>query len=162
MHCNNDGIEVGMNLVWHDWQIGDLNVNALHDILALRNQVFIVEQRCSYQDIDGRDLAVGNRHITAYHNGRLAAYARLLAPGSDGEAVTIGRVIVAPDARGRHLGHLLMEHALTACARHWPQKPLCLSAQAHLQNFYAGFGFVATGDVYDEDGIPHIAMRRPH
>ncbi|MCL2896509.1 GNAT family N-acetyltransferase [Brenneria tiliae] len=148
-----------MNLIWHDWHVADLNVYSLHDILALRNQVFIVEQRCPYQDIDGRDLADGNRHITAYHNGKLAAYARLLAPHPGNDVVTIGRVIVAPDARGRHLGHLLMEHALTACARHWPQKLLFLSAQAHLQDFYAAFGFVATGEAYDEDGIPHIDMR---
>lgn len=149
-----------MTLVWHDWRSEDLSVHSLHDILALRNQVFIVEQRCPYQDIDGQDLAAGNRHIAAYHQGTLAAYARLLASGSDGEAVTIGRVIVAPAARGRHLGRQLMEQALAACARHWPHKPLYLSAQAHLQPFYAGFGFVAAGDVYDEDGIPHIKMFR--
>lgn len=148
-----------MNLIWHDWRVEDLNVYSLHDILALRNQVFIVEQHCPYQDLDGRDLADGNRHIAAYHNGRLAAYARLLAPHPGNDAVTIGRVIVAPDARGLHLGHQLLEHALMACARHWPQKPLYLSAQAHLQNFYAGFGFVADSDVYDEDGIAHIDMR---
>ncbi|QTF07195.1 GNAT family N-acetyltransferase [Brenneria izadpanahii] len=148
-----------MNLIWHDWRVDDLNVYSLHDILALRNKVFIVEQNCPYQDLDGRDLADGNHHITAYHNGRLAAYARLLAPSPAKDAVTIGRVIVAPDVRGMHLGHQLLEHALMACARHWPHKPLYLSAQAHLQDFYAGFGFVATGDVYDEDGIPHIDMR---
>ncbi|MCG8157997.1 GNAT family N-acetyltransferase [Brenneria goodwinii] len=148
-----------MNLIWHDWRVDDLNVYSLHDILALRNQVFIVEQNCPYQDLDGRDLADGNRHVTAYHNGKLAAYARLLAPSPANDAVTIGRAIVAPAARGQHLGRQLLEHALLACARHWPQKPLYLSAQAHLQDFYAGFGFVATGEVYDEDGIPHIDMR---
>ncbi|MEC5344390.1 GNAT family N-acetyltransferase [Brenneria populi] len=148
-----------MNLIWHDWRVEDLNVYSLHDILALRNQVFIVGQNCPYQDLDGRDLADGNRHIAAYHQGRLAAYARLLAPSAANDAVTIGRALVAPDVRGRRLGHRLLEHALLACARHWPQKPLYLSAQAHLQHFYAGFGFVAVGDVYDEDGIAHIAMR---
>ncbi|MFC3396601.1 GNAT family N-acetyltransferase [Brenneria rubrifaciens] len=148
-----------MNLIWHDWCIEDLNVYSLHDILALRNQVFVVEQTCPYLDIDGGDLADGNRHIAAYDNGKLAAYARLLAPRPDKGAVTIGRVTVAPHARGQQLGHQLMEHTLLACARHWPQKAIFLSAQAHLRPFYAGFGFVAAGEVYDEDGIAHIDMR---
>lgn len=147
-----------MSLIWHDWDVADLNVYSLHDILALRNQVFVVEQTCPYLDIDGRDLVDGNRHITAYHDGKLAACARLLAPHPNNDVVTIGRVIVAPHARGQHLGHQLMEHTLIACARHWPQKHLFLSAQAHLQTFYGAFGFVATGEEYDEDGIPHIDM----
>ncbi|MEE3652280.1 MULTISPECIES: GNAT family N-acetyltransferase [unclassified Brenneria] len=147
-----------MNLIWHDWSVDDLNVYSLHDILALRNQVFVVEQTCPYQDIDGRDLEEGNRHITAYDNGKPAAYARLLAPHPGNDVVTIGRVIVAPPARGQHLGHQLMEHVLISSTRHWPQKHLFLSAQAHLQHFYANFGFVAIGEVYDEDGIPHIDM----
>lgn len=148
-----------MNLVWHDWGIEDLNVYALHDILALRNQVFVVEQSCPYQDIDGRDMVDGNRHIAAYDNDKLAVYARLLAPHPGNEAAAIGRVIVAPHVRGRQLGHQLMEQALFACARHWPQKTVFLSAQAHLQRFYADCGFVATGEIYDEDGIAHIDMR---
>ncbi|RLM19073.1 GNAT family N-acetyltransferase [Brenneria alni] len=147
-----------MNLLWHDWCVDDLNVYSLHDILALRIQVFVVEQTCPYQDIDGQDLADGNRHIAAYHNGKIAAYARLLAPHPGNDAVTIGRVIVAPYARGQHLGHQLLEHVLAACARHWPRKHLFLSAQAHLQHFYAAFGFIATGDLYEEDGIAHIDM----
>ncbi|PWC15780.1 GNAT family N-acetyltransferase [Brenneria roseae subsp. americana] len=147
-----------MNLIWHDWGVEDLNVYSLHDILALRNQVFVVEQTCPYLDIDGRDLADGNRHIAAYDNGKLSAYARLLAPAPGNDAVTIGRVIVAPHVRGQQLGNQLMEHALLVCARHWPQKAIFLSAQAHLQSFYASFGFVATGSVYDEDGIAHIDM----
>ncbi|AUG99574.1 GNAT family N-acetyltransferase [Pectobacteriaceae bacterium CE70] len=148
-----------MNLIWHDWGIDDLNLYSLHDILLLRNQVFVVEQHCPYQDIDGRDLTVGNRHVTAYQNGKLVAYARILAPHSDHDAVKIGRVIVASPARGEHVGHQLMEHVLIVSARHWPKKPLFLSAQVHLQRFYSQFGFMTTGDVYDEDGIPHIDMR---
>ncbi|MEH0831959.1 GNAT family N-acetyltransferase [Pectobacterium cacticida] len=147
-----------MSLIWHDWDVADLNVYSLHDILSLRAQVFVVEQKCPYLDIDGRDLVEGNRHIAAYQDGKLVAYARLLAPRPHHDVVTIGRVIVAPPVRGQHLGHHLMEHALIACARHWPQKPRFLSAQAHLQAFYGAFDFVATGEEYDEDGIPHIDM----
>ena len=148
-----------MKLVWHDKGADELNASALYEILALRNQVFVVEQQCPYQDLDGRDLMPGVRHITAYHEGTIAAYARLLPPRADRAAVTVGRVIVAPRARGRRVGHLLMEHALTACARHWPRTRLFLSAQAHLQTFYGQFGFAASGATYVEDGIPHIDMR---
>lgn len=148
-------------LIWHDWSAKDLNLYALYDILQLRNQVFVVEQQCPYQDIDGRDLADNNRHVAAYYQGKMVAYARLLAPQAGKDRVTVGRVLVAPSARGQRLGQHLMEHALLACARHWPGKSLFLSAQSHLQAFYASFGFSACSDAYDEDGIPHIDMQLP-
>ncbi|MBI0488689.1 GNAT family N-acetyltransferase, partial [Dickeya dianthicola] len=87
-----------MSLIWHDWGVKDLNPYALYDILRLRSQVFVVEQQCAYQDADGLDLADGNRHVTAWQNGRLIACARLLAPDDGQAAVTIGRVVVAPEA----------------------------------------------------------------
>lgn len=154
--------EMKMNLIWHDWSAKDLNLYALYDILALRNQVFVVEQNCPYQDIDGQDLVDSHRHVAAYHQGKMVAYARLLAPKTAKDSVKIGRVIVAPSARGQHVGHLLMEHVLVVCSRHWAEKPLFLSAQAHLQHFYGSFGFTACSEVYDEDGIPHIDMQSPH
>ncbi|OSN01623.1 MULTISPECIES: GNAT family N-acetyltransferase [Lonsdalea] len=143
---------------WRDWGVDDLTVQSLYEILRLRNQVFIVEQSCPYQDIDGQDLTPGHRHIVACRHGQLLAYARLLAPTPEREAVAIGRVIVSAEARGQKLGYLLMAQALSACSRHWPQRPCYLSAQAHLQDFYRQLGFVAVGEVYDEDGIPHIDM----
>ncbi|OSM98505.1 acyltransferase [Lonsdalea populi] len=143
---------------WRDWGVDDLTVRSLYEILRLRNQVFIVEQSCPYQDIDGQDLTPGHRHIVACRHGQLLAYARLLAPTPEREAVAIGRVIVSAEARGQKLGYQLMAQALSACSRHWPQRPCYLSAQAHLQDFYRHLGFVAVGEVYDEDGIPHIDM----
>lgn len=151
-----------MSLIWHDWGVKELNPYALYDILRLRSQVFVVEQGCAYQDLDGLDLIDGNRHITGWQNGRLIAVARLLAPHDGQDAVTIGRVVVAADVRGQQLGQQLLMHAQTACTRHWPGRAHYLSAQAHLQSFYQQFGFEVCGAMYDEDGIAHVPMRTAH
>ena len=143
------------SLHWQDYHHSDLNAAQLYAILALRTEVFIVEQNCVYQDIDGQDLAGENRHIVAWLEGKPAAYARILRHADD---VAIGRVIVAPSARGLKLGYQLMEQALAACHKHWPGARVVISAQAHLQGFSGRLGFVANTDIYDEDGIPHVGM----
>ncbi|MTD42570.1 GNAT family N-acetyltransferase [Erwinia sp. CPCC 100877] len=143
---------------WQDLHHSGLSVTQLYALLQLRCAVFIVEQHCPYQDIDGEDLQGNNRHILGWRDGELIACARLLEE-SDG-AVAIGRVIVAPQNRGKKLGYQLMEQALAACERHWPGAALRLGAQAHLEAFYASFGFQPVTDIYDEDGIPHIGMAR--
>jgi ElaA protein len=149
-----------MDLTWADLHHSGLSVKQIHDILALRNRVFVVEQQCCYQDIDGRDLSGDNRHILGTARGRLVCYARILAPDSRHDAVRIGRVAVSRPARGNALGRELMQRALDACAEHWPDALVELSAQAHLQGFYGHLGFEPTSEVYDDDGIPHIDMRR--
>lgn len=88
------------------------------------------------------------------------AYARILKSEEEFEPVVIGRVIVSPSVRGEKLGYQLMEQALASCRQNWPQKAIYLGAQAHLQKFYASFGFVPVTEVYDEDGIAHIGMAR--
>jgi ElaA protein len=166
-----------VDLTWHDLHHGDLSVADLHDVLALRNRVFVVEQACCYQDVDGLDLVRDTRHLLARSDaaagvgaagagiagtgaagGGIVGYARLLAPYGRRSA-RIGRVIVTAEARGRHLGRSLMERALASCATHWPGAGVELSAQEHLVGFYAGLGFTTTSDVYDDDGIPHVDMR---
>ena len=156
-----------MDLTWHDLHHTDLTVTDLHDVLALRNRVFVVEQECAYQDVDGLDLVRDTRHLLArgsdgdgHGDGAMVGYARLLAP-YDGQPARIGRVIVTAEARGQRLGVRLMERALASCAVHWPGTGVDLSAQAHLVEFYASLGFVVTGEVYDEDGIPHQDMHLP-
>ncbi|WP_437615853.1 GNAT family N-acetyltransferase [Erwinia sp. V71] len=137
----------------------DLSVAQLYTILALRNQVFVVEQQCVYQDIDGNDLSGDNRHILGLLDGKLLAYARVLTPENLQQPVRIGRVIISLEARGLSLGYRLMERAIASCEQHWPGVPIALSAQAHLQDFYFHLGFKPIGDVYFEDGIPHIDMQ---
>lgn len=144
------------DIVWQDLHHSKLSATQLYAILALRSEVFVVEQNCVYQDIDGRDLTGENRHVVGWNNGVPVAYLRIL--NLDGE-VAIGRVIIAPAARGLKLGYQLMERALASCKKHWPDAQVILSAQAHLQKFYGSLGFVAYTEIYDEDGIPHISMK---
>ncbi|MGU3414101.1 GNAT family N-acetyltransferase [Enterobacteriaceae bacterium C34A] len=145
---------------WNDLHHSQLTVQQLYALLQLRCEVFVVEQACPYQDVDGDDLVGENRHILGWRDGKLVAYARILKSEDEFEPVVIGRVIVSQAVRGEKLGVKLMEQTLASCEQHWPQKALYLGAQAHLQAFYAHFGFAPVTDVYDEDGIPHIGMAR--
>ncbi len=145
---------------WHDLHHSELSTAQLYQLLALRSAVFVVEQKCPYQDVDGIDLLGENRHLLGMLDNKLVACARLLAPQTASEPVKIGRVIVASEARGLSLGNRLMEQAVDCCEQHWPQHKIFLSAQAHLQRFYAGFGFTPVSDAYLEDNIPHIDMER--
>lgn len=150
-------------VAWTDLGAADLDVPTLYDVLVLRSAVFVVEQACAYQDVDGLDLLEGTRHLVARRaepQGPLAAYARILAPDDEHPAPRIGRVIVQGEARGQQLGRRLMERALASCEEHWPGQPVELGAQAHLSGFYGSLGFAAVGEPYDEDGILHVRMRR--
>ncbi|EPG6258594.1 GNAT family N-acetyltransferase [Klebsiella aerogenes] len=147
-------------MTWQDLHHSELTVAQLYALLKLRSAVFVVEQRCVYQDIDGDDLVGENRHLLGWRDGELVAYARILKSKEEFEPVVIGRVIVSPSVRGEKLGYQLMEQALASCRQNWPQKAIYLGAQAHLQKFYASFGFVPVTEIYDEDGIAHIGMAR--
>ncbi|KAB8312231.1 GNAT family N-acetyltransferase [Erwinia endophytica] len=149
-----------MDVNWLDLHHSELTVTQLYQILALRNAVFIVEQHCPYQDVDGADLNGENRHLLGMLDNQLLAYARLLAPETDDKPVKIGRVIVSGEARGLSLGYRLMEQAITLCEYYWPQYTILLSAQAHLQGFYARFGFQPVSEPYLEDNIRHIDMEK--
>jgi ElaA protein len=135
-----------------------LSVRQLHDLLALRAEVFVVEQRCVFQEIDGLDPSTWHLLGT---DGALKAYARLIPPGVKGPDALIGRVVTSPAARGGGTGRALMAEALAQCERLWPGQAITLHAQAHLERFYASFGFAPSGERYVEDGIPHIEMRKP-
>lgn len=137
----------------------DLAPRTLYDALALRQRVFVVEQRCAYLDADGRDA--GARHLLGWDADRLVAYARVLPPGARFAEHTIGRVVVAPEARGQGLARALMRRAIASIHAAHGEVAIALSAQAHLERFYASLGFQRTGDTYDEDGIAHVDMRRP-
>ena len=145
---------------WQDLHHSELTVSALYALLKLRCEVFVVEQTCPYLDIDGEDLLGENRHLLGWRGDELVAYARILKSNDDLSTVVIGRVIVSALVRGEKVGYQLMERAVASCEHHWPQHALWLGAQAHLQSFYAHFGFLPVTDLYDEDGITHIGMAR--
>ncbi|TWI57469.1 ElaA protein [Pseudomonas duriflava] len=149
-----------MSIRWVAAHHAELSKDTLYAILALRTQVFVVEQACPYQEVDGRDLLGDTCHVMAWEDEALQAYLRLLDPAYHDGEVVIGRVVTAPAARGRGLGHALMEQALQVCAQRWAGLPVYLSAQAHLQEYYGRYGFTPVTAVYLEDDIPHVGMRR--
>lgn len=144
-----------MSLRWHDRLFAELSAIDLYAIIALRERVFVVEQKCAYQDADGIDPV--SRHVWAEDpSGAIHAYLRIVPAGAKFTELGIGRVIVAPEARGTGLAKVLMKHGIALAG----DVPIRLGAQAHLEKFYADLGFVRTGDIYDEDGIPHVEMLR--
>ncbi|MBP5944269.1 MULTISPECIES: GNAT family N-acetyltransferase [Pseudomonas] len=149
-----------MTIEWVCKHHSDLGKEQLYALLKLRSEVFVVEQKCAYPDLDGQDLDGDTYHLMGWEDDQLMAYLRLLDPESQGGDVVIGRVITAPQARGKGVGHEMMEQALKQAEKHWPQVPIYLSAQAHLQGYYGKYGFVVAGEEYLEDDIPHIGMRR--
>ncbi|MEU4524857.1 GNAT family N-acetyltransferase [Amycolatopsis sp. NPDC024027] len=137
----------------HDATGPELTAAQLHDILRLRVDVFVVEQKAAYPELDGRDLRPDTRHLWFEDDGAVLAYLRvLLDPGG---IRRIGRVVTAAPARGAGLAARLMDAALTTPGEY------VLDAQTYVQGFYARYGFVPEGPEYtDDDGIPHIKMRR--
>ncbi|GAB2474581.1 GNAT family N-acetyltransferase [Comamonas humi] len=146
-------------LDWSFRYFDELSLRDLYDALALRCEVFIVEQ-VAFQDPDGEDQ-------TAWHllgrdaAGKLQAYCRVLPPGQHYDEPSIGRVVVAPTARGTGAGWELMRHGIDELQRLWPGAAIRIGAQAHLQRFYEGCGFAVASEPYLEDGIPHLKMLRP-
>ncbi|ELI6422709.1 GNAT family N-acetyltransferase [Aeromonas veronii] len=148
-----------MNWILKPWS--ELTTDELYELLALRAEVFVVEQTCPFQDLDGLDRRDGVWHLLGYQCDLLAAYVRIMAPGiGDESGAAIGRVVTSPKARGGGLGHQLISEAVKACEARWPTHSIWLGAQAHLQGFYGQHGFVAEGEGYLEDDIPHMGMRR--
>lgn len=135
-----------------------LTLRQLYDIMALRQEVFVVEQNCPYLDADGKDIP--SWHLLGIDgDGLLVAYARLLPPGVSYEGyASIGRVVTSPARRGQSLGKQLVAEALAACRQLFADTPVQIGAQYYLLTFYQNFGFTVIGDTYLEDGIPHIHM----
>ena len=138
-----------------------LSLEALYSIMALRQEVFMIEQTCYYLDADGRDQV--SWHLMGKDSqGKIVAYARLLPPGVPFEGHTsIGRVLTVAAVRKTGAGKALLEKAIAESIRIFGDISLCISAQSYLLRFYRGFGFVEVGEEYLEDGIPHIHMIRP-
>jgi ElaA protein len=133
-----------------------LDVATAYAVWRLRQQVFVVEQECPYPDLDGRDDEPGTRHVLLREGSRLVGYARVLDDAEDGQRLwRIGRVALAPEARGKGLADPLMETALRIC----PDRDVVLDAQAPLAEWYSTMGFEVTGPEFLEDGIPHLPMR---
>ncbi len=139
-----------------EWQrFDEFSAAALYDLLRLRQQIFVVEQRSPYPDLDGLDHAAW--HLLLRIDDELAGCLRLAPP----PAPRIGRVAVASSLRGRGFGRRLMAEALAFCRDHYPAQPIVLAAQVRLVRFYQSFGFITTSQPFDDFGLTHIHMRLP-
>ena len=136
-----------------------LTPQEIYAVLRLRNEVFVVEQNCVFQDADNKDQHC--YHLLLYRQAELVAYARLVPSGVTFTEISIGRIVTSPAVRGTGVGKVLMEHALEQTYTLLGNGPIRIGAQLYAIGFYENFGFAAAGRIYDEDGIDHIEMVKP-
>lgn len=147
-----------MNLEWKIRRFETLTTVELYDLLQLRSEVFVVEQNCIYQDIDCKDQKA--LHLIGEDNGQIVAYARLFKRNDYFEEASIGRVVVKPTYREKKIGHILMREAIYFIKHQLGETKITISAQLYLKGFYESHGFIQTSEMYLEDDIPHIEMKR--
>ncbi len=145
-------------LIIQEKKFSDLSLPQLYELLQLRSEVFVVEQDCVYQDIDGKDQKA--LHILGYQNEQLVAYTRIFDKNDYLEEASIGRVVVAKEVRQHSYGKEIMHASIEAVENNYNSKTIVLSAQTYLKKFYNELGFFEVGEEYLEDGIPHIKMKR--
>lgn len=147
-----------LNWTWQPFH--KLSLDQLYEAMMLRQRIFVIEQTCLYLDADGFDSQC--RHGLGYsQKGALVAYARIVPPGSRYPEPSIGRVVIVPELRGNGTGYDLMQRAIDETVSLFPELPIRISAQAHLERFYRQLGFEPAGPLYDDAGIPHIDMFLP-
>ena len=142
-----------MKLVIKPWE--QLSREEINEIFSLRSEVFIVEQECAYQDVDGKDEIAD--HVMLHIDNELVGYTRVFPKNTYFKEASFGRAVVKKTHRSQGFGHLLVEKSLKHL-KEKKQSPIKISAQSYLKNFYSSHGFIAKGEEYMEDGIPHTAM----
>jgi ElaA protein len=147
-----------MEIQWKIKPFEKLLVNELYDILRLRSTIFVVEQNCVYLDIDGKDKEA--LHLFGEFEGKIVGYSRLFKPGISFENASIGRVVVDANYRDKKFGHDLMREAIAGIKTHFGESKITIGAQLYLKKFYESHGFVQTSEMYLEDDIPHIEMKK--
>lgn len=147
-----------MGIQWKIKSFENLSVNELYDILRLRSEIFVVEQNCVYLDLDGKDKVA--LHLFGEFEGKIVAYSRLFKAGISFDNASIGRVVVDAKYRDRKWGHDLMREAIAAIKTHFGESKITIGAQLYLKKFYESHGFVQTSEMYLEDDIPHIEMKK--
>ena len=152
-------LEMASGVAWEFKSFDALTKAELYALLQLRSEVFVVEQACAFQDLDGSDDRA--MHLLGQQGDALVAYARCFAAGVKFAEASIGRVVAHSRARGTGIGHGLMREAIERLQQHWGNQPIRIGAQARLKNFYTQHGFIDIGARYVEDGIDHLEMLRP-
>lgn len=147
-----------MEITFKIKRFNELSSAELYYVLQLRSEVFVVEQNCVYQDIDGKDEKA--LHVLGYYQNELTAYSRLFDAGNYFDEPSIGRVIVRQKSRKFNFGHELMRVSIAAIEENFNQTAITISAQEYLKKFYESHGFIQTSESYLEDDIPHIEMKK--
>jgi ElaA protein len=142
---------------WQALTFSELSREQLYAILRLRQEVFVVEQDCVFLDLDNLDQ--GAIHMLCLEEEKMLAYQRCIAPDSNCHDSLLGRIVVCPSMRNKQLGRELVQRGIEHNLLRWPDSDIRISAQAHLQRFYAALGFTSEGGEYLEDGISHQQMR---
>lgn len=137
-------------------KFGELTPDELYEILRIRNEVFVIEQTCIFQDCDQKDQK--SYHLFSIDNGKIIAYLRILEKGVSYSEISIGRVLVDKKYRGKGLARDILLKSLDFIENDLNEKEIRISAQKYLVDFYESLGFSIASDVYLEDGIPHIDM----
>ena len=151
--------DLDLEITWKCQTFSELTNRELYKILQLRNEVFVVEQNCAYQDCDEKDFFA--HHLTAWNNETLVAYTRLLPQGISYEnAASIGRVVTSPSVRRQNLGKQLIKNSIEKIYFLFGKVTITIAAQLYLKNFYTSFSFVQKSGIYLEDGIEHITMEK--
>ena len=147
-----------MNITWYHKHFNDLTTKELYQILQLRNEVFIVEQNCPFQDLDDKDFKCF--HLIGFDNDsqKIMAYTRIVPAGISYTEASIGRVVTSPQARGEGIGKVLMEKSIQLLEELYGGVPIRIGAQFYLKKFYESFDFQQVSEIYLEDGIEHILM----
>lgn len=141
---------------WKIKRFQELTKEELYEIIKTRNEVFVIEQQCFYQECDGKDKNA--YHLFAEENSKMIAYLRILEKGASYDEISIGRVLVCKDYRKKGLAKNMMLKAIEFIENELKEKSIRISAQEYLINFYKSLGFEKVSDVYLEDGIPHLEM----
>lgn len=141
-------------------EFDQLSNRELYEALQLRNDVFIVEQKCPYNDIDGKDFK--SIHLLAEDNNKLTAYLRIIPKGLSYPQASIGRVLVRKENRGQGLARDILVKAIQFITKEWNEKEIKIGAQLYLKSFYKSLGFIEVSEPYLEDDIPHIDMVYHH
>ncbi len=144
------------NLNWTYKSFEELTKLELYKILRVRSEVFIIEQHCNYQDVDGKDLKC--HHLMAWDGDYLVAYTRIVPPGVSFTEPSIGRVLTVNNYRGLGFGITLMQKSIEMVYKTHGNQPIRIGAQLYLKRFYEDLGFDKASDEFLEDEIPHIEM----
>ncbi len=145
-----------MNIQWQCKFFNDLFAEELYAVMQLRNEVFVIEQNCIYQDADNKDQL--SHHLMGWDNTCLISYARLIPPGVAYAEASAGRIVTSPAHRGKGAGKKLISEVILSCYQLFGKTTIKIGAQLYLKKFYESVGFIQTSEVYSEDGILHIQM----